>query len=150
MFCAIILFRCSAWWAPGVPGSSNRTQKANPPPLCGSQYFPEKTRCRSYCWTSFQHNSEDSSVDTKGRMCERVHVACVSVRLVAVYWGGTGRNLGVCSCHDEMSTFMTRCLRSGTCELFLLQTFTLDICTFLLHTQALRGGTGEPLNESWR
>ncbi len=66
------------------------------------------------------------------RACVRVCVCvfvCVRV-FVCICWGGTDRNLGVCSCHNEMSIFMTCCLLSGTCELFLLQTSASDICTF--------------------
>lgn len=59
-------------------------------------------------------------------MCMFVYV-CV---FVCVCWRGTDRNLGVCSCHNEMSIFMTCCLLFRMCELFLLQTSASDICTF--------------------
>lgn len=61
---------------------------------------------------------------------KRVFV-CVRVCVfVYVCWGGTDRNLGGWSCHNEMSIFMTCCLLSGMCELFLLQTSASDIWTF--------------------
>lgn len=46
-------------------------------------------------------------------LCVCVHLwICVFVCIcvfACVCWGGTDRNFGVCSCHTEMSIFMTRC-----------------------------------------
>lgn len=48
--------------------------------------------------------------------------------------GGADRNLGVCSCHNEMSIFMTHCLLSGMCELSLPYTSASD--KFLQQSEA--------------
>ncbi len=135
-FCAIFCSRCSVQWAPGVPGSSNRSQKTNPTSLCGSQDFSLKTGC---CSTTVQaFNTTHNLLLTQRGVCVRACV-CACVRtFVCVCWRGTDRNLGVCSCHNEMSIFMTCCLLSGTCELFPLQTSASDFCTFILHNQKSR------------
>lgn len=62
----------------------------------------------------------------------RAPPVCVCVCLVCVYCGGTGRNLGVCSCHNETSAFMTRRVNS-----LLLP----DVYFGYLHTRVTHSGT---------
>lgn len=59
--------RCLAQWAPGIPGCSNRSRRANPASLCDS-IFPRRQSVALTTVQAFQHNSE-SSVDTKGCLC---------------------------------------------------------------------------------
>lgn len=126
--------RCLAQWAPGIPGCSNRSRRANPASLCGS-IFPRR-QCRSYYLrTSFSTQLWIFCWHKRVFVCLWVCIfVCVYV-FVSVYWGDTDRNLVVCSCHSEMSIFMTCCLLYGV-NFFsfrrLLQTHYLHIRTALL------------------
>lgn len=134
VFCTIFFSRCLAQWAPGIPGCSNRSRRANPASLCGS-IFPRR-QCRSYYLrTSFSTQLWIFCWHKRVFVCLWVCIfVCVYV-FVSVYWGDTDRNLVVCSCHSEMSIFMTCCLLSGV-NFFsfrrLLQTHYLHIRTALL------------------
>lgn len=118
LFVSRILFGSRCWerWAARAPGGSNRSREANPETLCGSRFFsPPRRQC---CSSTVQAlNTAPHLLLTQNRVCVRVCVRMRTGVFVCVYWGATERNLGVCSCHEEVSIFMTRGLLSGTSEL---------------------------------
>lgn len=86
-------------------------------------FSPRRQSVAFFTVQAFQHHSE-SSVDTKRWLWEWV---CILVAVfVGVCWEVTDRNFVVCSCHSEMSIFMTCCFLSGVNSLsfrHLLQIF---------------------------
>lgn len=126
---AFLCSRCLAEWAPGVSGSSNRSQKANPALLCGS------ISPRSVVLTTVQaFNTTPNLLLTQKGVCVSVYFfsLCVSLCLQSGY-------------RQELSSLQLSqrdvniydTLFAIWCELFLLQTSASDICTFSLHYQAL-------------